>query len=378
MSRNLSRRFLAIFISLLCATPATSLLAQKWADDMFKVKEYNFGDVSRNAKAEYEFEVYNPYIEDIHIRSVSSSCSCTTVSVDKSTLKTYETAKVKAHYNTDRFTGNKSATLSVVIDKPFYATVQLQVKGNIRSDIIFQPNEVNFGTVPSGKAIEKIVDMTYLGRSNWQITELKSSNRNISAELTEMSRNYGQVKYRLKVKLAPDAPAGYINDRLILISNEGMNREIPIMVQGVVKQGITANPSKLIVGNLEPGQVVTKRIVLRADTPFAIKNVSCPNKQYSFDFTQASGVTQSHNVHIITVTFQAPESVIEHQLADTIRIITDAQQAPVEVQTIAKVLTPAQEKQVRPDESQTEINISGDNDQNTVADDTGSLSRLAP
>jgi hypothetical protein len=187
---------------------ASNLFAQKWAEDMFKVKNYDFGNVSRNAKAEYEFEVYNPYIEDIHIRSISASCSCTTVSVDKSTVKTYETAKIKAHYHTDRFTGPRNATLTVVIDKPFYATVQLQVKGNIRSDINFQPGEVNFGSVSSGQAVEKLVNFTYQGRNNWQVTELKSTNQDITAELTEISRNYSQVRYSLKVKLAPDASAG--------------------------------------------------------------------------------------------------------------------------------------------------------------------------
>ncbi|MCL2117128.1 MAG: DUF1573 domain-containing protein [Planctomycetaceae bacterium] len=341
---------------------------------MIKIKDYDFGNVSRNAKAEYEFEVYNPYLEDIHIRSVSASCSCTTVSVDKSTIKTYETAKVKAHFNTDRFVGNRSATLTAVIDKPFYATVQLHVKGNIRSDISFQPGEVNFGSVSRGQAVEKQVEFTYQGRSNWQVTELKSTNQDVSAELTEISRNYGQVRYRLKVKLASDASVGYINDRIILVANESYNREIPIMVQGIVKQGVTVNPSKLIVGNLEPGQVVTKKIVLRADSPFAIKKVTCPNDQYSFDFQKTNPSMQSTNIHIVSVSYKAPESIADEQFTDRISIFTDAQQTPVELQTYAKVLADIHQN----NEPQSEIAAPSDKSQDAIADDLGILSRFDP
>ena len=347
---------------------------------MLKVKTYDFGNVSRNAKAEYDFEIYNPYVEDIHIRSVSSSCSCTTVSVDKPTLKTYETAKVKAHFNTDRFVGNRGATLTVVIDKPFFATVQLHVKGNIRTDVTFQPGEVNFGSVSSGKVVEKQVDITYQGRSNWQVTELKSTNQDISAELSEISRNNGLVKYRLKVTLASEASAGYINDRIILISNEGYNREIPIMVQGVIKQGLTVNPSKLYVGNLEPGQVVTKKVVLRGDSPFAIKKVVCPNDDYTFAFQQTNVTAQPRNIHIVTVSFKAPEGMASKQFTDTIRIFTDAQQAPVELESYAKIMAVRQESPLthNSDESQDEIAVPADSHQGAIADELGILSRFDP
>ena len=374
MSYHFSRLLFVLAVAFLTGNPRHVLYAQKWADDMFKVKDHNFGDVSRNAKAEYEFEVYNPYVEDIHIRSVTASCSCTTVSVDMATIKTYQTGKVKAHFNTDRFVGARSATLSVVIDKPYYATVQLQVKGNIRTDIIFQPGEVHFGSVSSGKEVEKQIEITYLGRTNWQVTDIKSTNRDISAELTEISRNYGQVKYRLKVKLASDATTGYIDDRIILVSNEGGNREIPIMVQGVVKQGITINPSKLFLGNLEPGQEVSKKIVLRADYPFVIKNVTCPNNHYSFDFQRIINPAQSQNLQIVTVSYKAPQGVIGQQFTDTIRIITDVQLSPLELQTYVKVLTGDDESQ----DTQTDIAVSDELAQNSLREDDNKLSRFAP
>jgi len=376
MQRNFLKNFLTVQFVIIFLIYVPNLFAQKWAEEMFKVKNYSFGNVSKNAKAEYDFVIYNPYLEDIHIRSVSSSCSCTSVSVDKATIKTYETAKVKAQFNTDRFLGERSATLTVVIDQPYYATVQLQVKGNIRTNINFQPGEVNFGSVFAGNGSEKEVIFTYQGRNNWQVTELKSTNQNVAAELAEISRNAGQVKYRLKVKLSPNASDGYFNDRIILISNEGYNSEIPIMVQGVVKQGITVNPSKLFVGNLVPGQEVTKRIVLRAESPFAIKEITCPNDQYSFTFQRARTNTQSSTIQIVTVSYKAPESVVRQQFTDTIRIMTDAQPTALELQTYAKVL--ADDDEVNNSELLDEFAFSEEMKQSGMREGINILSRTNP
>ena len=368
--------FCAIFAIL-----SGNLFAQKWAEDMFQTRNFNFGNVSRNAKSEYEFEIYNPYIEDIHIQSVSSSCSCTSVSVDKATLKTYETGKVKAHFNTDRFTGSRSATLSVVIDKPFYANVQLHVKGNIRSDIVFQPGEVNFGTVSSGDTSEKSVDFTYQGRTNWKVTALKSTNPAVSAELTEISRNYGQVRYRLKVKLAPDAVAGYIKDRIILVANEGVNTEIPIMVQGYVRPGLTINPTTLFVGNLEPGEEISKKVIIRANSPFAIEEVNCNNKNYRFDFQQtASEAMQSRNIHVLTVSFKAPESDAEQTVTDVISIVTDAQQNPLKLPCIVKLIAkddPEIAESELADDTDSQVGPSNESD-DLLPEETGILGRLDP
>ena len=373
MQYNSLKHISIVVFTLISAICVPNVFAQKWAEDMFKIKDHNFGNVSRNAKAEYDFVVYNPYLEDIHIRSVSASCSCTTVSVDKSTIKTYETANVKAHFNTDRFVGERGATLTVVIDKPFYATVQLHVKGNIRTDINFQPGAVNFGSVFSGNAVEKEVNFTYQGRSNWQVTQLKSTNKDVSADLAEIFRNAGQVKYRLRVKLAPDASTGYINDRIILVSNEGINKEIPIMVQGVVKQGITVNPSKLFFGSLAPGQEVTKKIVLRAESPFAIKEITCPNDQYSFNI-QRTG--QSSNIQIVSVSYKAPDDVVGRLFNDTIRIVTDVQQTPLELKAYAKVL--ADDTPDKSPESVNEIIVSGEMTPSDLHDGIGILSRSNP
>ena len=98
---------------------------------MFTARSYDFGNIARGAKTEIAFELTNLYLEDVHIAGVQSSCGCTTPRIEKDTLKTYEKGAIIAHINSDRFLGNRGATISVTIDKPLYAEVQLYVKVHI-------------------------------------------------------------------------------------------------------------------------------------------------------------------------------------------------------------------------------------------------------
>ncbi len=119
---------------------------------MFKATEHDFGTVARGSKAEYRFVFENLYMEDVHIAGVRTSCGCTTPSVENATVKTYDQGDILAHFNTPTFLGQRAATLTVTIDKPFYAEVQLHIKGFIRNDVLVDPGSVQIGSVDQGTA----------------------------------------------------------------------------------------------------------------------------------------------------------------------------------------------------------------------------------
>src|SRR5580700_4615690 len=94
---------LSISCIALILTTASTLPAQEWAQNLFKMHEHDFGSIARGAKAEYVFEITNNLIPDVHIASVRTSCGCTTPYVEnnKQTLKTYESGAIIAHLNSD-------------------------------------------------------------------------------------------------------------------------------------------------------------------------------------------------------------------------------------------------------------------------------------
>ena len=89
------------------------------------------------------------------------------------------------------------------------------------------------------------------------------------------------------------------------------------MVEGRVNPGITVSPASLFMGVVEPGQKVTKSMVVRGSKPFKILSIVCDDK--SFQFGQEQDRT-AKMVHVVPVTFVAGPDV--RKVTKTIRIET--------------------------------------------------------
>ncbi len=269
------------------------------------------------AKAEFRFVFENIYLEDIHVADVRTSCGCTTPSVETPLLKTYQQGTILAHFNTDKFLGQHAATLTVTIDQPFYAEVQLQIRGYIRGDVVVEPGSVQVGSLDEGTGADRIVAVSYAGRSDWQITGVNSSNPHISAKAVETARDNGQVAYALQVHVNKTSPAGYLNDHLMLVTNDG-NAQIPVLVEGRVLAGITVSPTQLFMGVVQPGQKVTKQLVVKGKKPFRILSIACDDKSFKFNTSKEDAAKA---MHMVPVTFLAGADA--GKIVKTIRIKTD-------------------------------------------------------
>jgi hypothetical protein len=307
-----------------------SVAAQEWATKMFAVQAHDFGTVARGAKAEFDFVVTNVYGEDIHLAGVRSSCGCTTPQITQPLLKPDEKGSVRATFNTDRFTGKRGATLTVSIDRPYPAEVQLRIDGYIRTDVMFTPGSVQLGSVEQGIAATQKVSLNFSGRTDWQAVEVRSVNPHLKGTLTEAGRTYGQVNYELEVALDKDAPAGYLKDQLIVVTNDPQGPQIPLAVEGRVLSNLTVNPAALFLGVVQPGQKVTKQLVVQGKQPFRIAAITCDDPGFSFTTDNAE-----KPLHLIPVTFVAGNE--SGNVMRSIRIVTNLGDTSLEVPATAVV-----------------------------------------
>ena len=268
------------------------------------------------AKAQYRFQIKNIYEEDAHISSVRSSCGCTTPELTKADLKTFETGELIADFNTRDFLGHKSATLTVTFDRPYPAEVQLQISGVIQGDVVLEPGALNLGTIDLGKGTERRLRVSYVGRENWKIVDVKTLDPHFEVEITELARAPGKIVYDLLVRLTKDAPVGYIKDQLVLVTNDPRAAELPVDLEGRVISDITISPSQLFIGVVHPGQKVTKKLVVRGKKPFKIIDVKCPDKSFEIDAPK-----DARAVHLIPVVFTAGDD--PGRIAQKISILTD-------------------------------------------------------
>lgn len=323
----------ALFALSICLLATSQAVAQKWAEDMFETTDHDFGMVARGSKAEVQFRFKNIYKEDAHVQSVRSSCGCTTASVTQSDLKTYDESAIVAKFNTVTHLGQGTATVTVVFDKPFYAEVQLHVKGYTRTDVVLHPPSVQFGTIDQGQTAEKRIVVDYAGRDDWTIVEAKSANAYVEANVEETSRTGGRASYELVVRLKEDAPNGYIKDQLFLTTNDRRTKQIPVMIEGKVTSAVSVSPGSLFMGVVEPGQKVTKQLVVKARRPFRILSVECDDDCFKFQPSDAQRA-----VHLVPVTFTAGDHPGKIQNKIRIQIDIGGESSAAEALAYAQVL----------------------------------------
>lgn len=306
---------------------------QQWARKMFTGETtHDFGILAADADAVHRFEFKNLFEEDIHVASVSTSCNCTIASIEKQTLKTHETSAIIARFNTSAFRGQKQATLTVRIDRPYYAEVQLIVRGNIRGNVAFEPGSIQFGDVKQGTKAAKRITVNHRGSDRWEIRDVKTTfdMNQIKVSLDENLRGNGAVQYDMTVQLQDNVPAGYVQGELIIETSEGQNMRYPLVFNGRVVPSVELSPEILTLGPINPGTVIEKKILLKADTPFRITSIECSDKCLEIETPN-----EPKKLHLMTVKYTAGKELGQQEYQA--QITTDLGGEAMIFKTIATV-----------------------------------------
>ena len=273
-----------------------------WASDMFKDTSHNFGMVARGADTRFSFVFTNKYQEDVVIESVQSTCRCTQPSFQKRVIKTWETGQIDIQLDTRNFYGRKDATVTVRFSKPFYAEVQLHSFCFIRTDVYVEPGAVAFGTVQQGQPRTAKFRVNYAGRTYWQswaIRDIQSESAFYKATLQEVQRDYNYVSYDITLTLKENAPEGYLNDFIDVVSNDPnpTNQHCPVPVSGYIIPSVAVKPSPLAFGTVKAGESLTKTVVLSGQGQFKITEFGTSNDSVAAKISEAQ-----KSVHVIPVT----------------------------------------------------------------------------
>lgn len=348
-----------LFLALVCLTlawPAGLADANDdWPKLLFKTSSHDFGTVARGATAEYRFEMENPYVEDVHVDRIETSCGCAQPVMNKRLLKTYETGEIVATLDTRRYYGQKDITVKVIFDQPFKAEYRLKLTSYIRPDVVFQPGTVQFGSVAQGQSVKKRVSVSYAGRAAWKVLEVESDSPYLAVEMAEVERsadprtNVGKVAYDLVVTLKDAAPAGYLKELVVLRTNDTNQQtaRIPLTVEGLVVPAMSVHPAVIMFDVVRTGESVSKNLVVRGQKPFKITEVEGPDPRFHFTIPQAAtqfkSADSTYYGAVIAVEFRAGDA--PGKISGKVRIKTDlAGAAPLEVSVNGQVAAKNLEK----------------------------------
>lgn len=323
--------------ALLSVVLAPACLANQF-NQLFRSTSHDFGTVAKAAKTEYRFQFENPYNQPIHVRSVRTSCGCTTPIIETETVAPGARGSILARFNTGTHSGARAATVTVTFDKPSYGEVQLHVKGYIRTDVVFQPGEVSFGSVAQGdsKSLDILVD--YAGKPSWEITGVRCDEKCIKIEKEERSRANGRVQYGLKIQLTGDAPSGPLESEIVVQTNDRNLTTVPLRLTANVMAEISVQPNLLSLGDVSIGEPIKQLVVLKASEPFRILAIK------SDEFTiQANNLSEeSKALHTLPLVLETSARDLVGDAKGTITIETDHPTKPIlSIDVVYRVKTPA-------------------------------------
>jgi hypothetical protein len=267
--------------AIVCFASAPVISAADWTAAAFPVTSHDFGTVAVAAKTEFRFPVYNPLNQTMHIQSVRTSCGCTTPTVETHYIEPGQQGSIHARFNTGSFKGKRGATLTVVIDQPFYSEVRLKVDGYIRSDIVVNPGSIDFGKIAQGETATQTAMLYYAGRDSWQIVDVQSNRPWLIPSVTEVSRGGGRVNYELSVTVREDA-SGSFQDEVVVITNDSAKPRVPIRVTGEIDSPLTISPRALALGSMKPGEPVSQKLVLVGREPFTVSAIQADGWDIQF------------------------------------------------------------------------------------------------
>lgn len=311
--------------AVLLAVLSTTVRASDWAYSLFSELDHDFGKVERGAKLNHDFVLTNNTGKEVRIKAVRVSCNCTRANVDSMNLGPGESTVLRTVMDTSVFAGSKTVSVFVQFDRPRRAEIGVRLSAVSSAHVGSGGHEIDFGIVPEGKAYEKKLNLDYAGNPAWKITSLDFGNPHVKAEVEEKVRDGAKVRYELTIRLDAGAPAGLLEDRIRIHTNDPKTAEIAVVAKATIEPKIAVSPDKIDLRDAVSGQSITRNVIVKSSKPFKITRLEGSQGMVELRTSAEPKTTQ-----IVTLTVTVPSD--PRQLPDHIELYTDANgERPIQI-----------------------------------------------
>ena len=320
------------------ATGAARGAESDWLTGVFPERAYDFGNVARGSQIRHAFLMVNRTNSDIRIADWRTKCGCTDVRVGARVIPPGTQTTVEATINTTNFQGHKASGLTLILDRPAWVEVDLNLTCFIRGDIVMNPGQVDFGTVRRSATKLPSASLTLVyagGRSDWDIVKMKTQSDKVKAEAKEISRTAdGQIHWLITATLQPTAANGYFKDEITLVTNDTPAQTIPISVVANIQTAVSVTPSIINLGRIRPGQTISNANVVhvRSSSDFTLTKLTASRP----DIEPVEAKPEASRDHVVNLKFKAPETSGPYHAV--VKIESDLkEEPPVQLKVFATV-----------------------------------------
>src|SRR5262249_24853177 len=242
--------------------------SEPWANKLFEgTTRHDFGTVPRGAQLKYSFKMRNIYKVPLEITNIRVSCGCLTATPTVKVIQPGDTGSLDINMDGTRFTGYKPITIYVTVGPEYVSTAVLNVTANQRSDVVFNPGEIDFGLVQRGQQPSKAIDVEYAGAQGWAVSEIVKNSASPFELKVEDLKGRANRGYRIFATLKNDAPAGTFRHEVILKTNDASNPVLSFNVLGNVLASLKVSPASVSLST-KVGETASRKIVVSGSKTF--------------------------------------------------------------------------------------------------------------
>jgi hypothetical protein len=285
---------------------------------VFDAPIFDFGKVEQGAQVNHLFRFTNQGGHELRIESVKTSCGCTAAVISSEIIPSGQEGTISATFDTTRFSGEKSKSISVYSNDPTQPVVTLVLQGEVAIEIEADPPQLYLGRVRRGEETTRSVDVLYAADKPIEIAKVETTSSLLTIQTQPLERD-GRKGKKLIVTLKKDAPLGRLNDEIRVKTTSEKRPTIEIPVFGSVEGDLVLAPPQVSFGVVRRGEGKVQEVSLksRSAKPIHIVDVQSSNT----DITP--GLTTIKDGEEYKVTLTAKSDSKAGRIQGEVQIVTD-------------------------------------------------------
>lgn len=228
------------------------------------VEELDFGEVWADEEPSKTVLVGNAGDEALEINGLHTTCRCARASISKTMLQPGESTELTVTLALHDYRSNMVKSKVILCTNDPACDIQyIAVRGRIRPEFVVEPPQLDFGRVKRGQSPARTLTVCGSGHIEVKITGVEAP-PGLTAFVVAPSRKDQEKgtdkptsrpdRQDIQVQIAPEARAGRLSKKLILLTNLKRVPKFPVRVTAqVVGIEYTIKPRVLVFGPSPPG-----------------------------------------------------------------------------------------------------------------------------